>query len=73
MGITQLGSLAQAAAHFAAVNIDLHHIEHAVIVEACKMVQKAAKEVMGTDGYNWAALSQIRRRRCPACCWRAES
>jgi hypothetical protein len=32
MGITSLGSLAQAAAHFAAINIDLKYIEHAIII-----------------------------------------
>jgi hypothetical protein len=65
MGITSLGSLAQAAAHFAAINIDLKYIEHAIIVEACKMIQKAAKEVMGTDGYNWPALSPNTKKTMP--------
>jgi hypothetical protein len=65
MGMASFGSLLQAAAHFAAVNIDLKHIEHAVIVEACKMVQKAAKEVMGTDGYNWPALSPNTKKTMP--------
>jgi hypothetical protein len=29
------------------------------------MVQKAAKEVMGTDGYNWPALSSNTKRTMP--------
>jgi hypothetical protein len=65
MGIMSLGSLAQAAAHFAEINLDMKHVEHAIIVRACEMVAKAAKEVMGTDGYNWPALSPETQKTRP--------
>jgi hypothetical protein len=67
MGITSLGfPLAQAAAHFSAVNIDMKHIEYAIIVsKSLRDVAKAAKEVMGTDGYNWPALSPETKKTQP--------
>src|ERR1700729_1538553 len=65
MGITSLGSLAQAAAHFTILNAEMKHIEHAVIVRACEMVAQRAKDVLGTDGYNWPALSPNTKKTQP--------
>jgi hypothetical protein len=65
MGVMSLGSLAQAAAHFTILNAEIKHAEHAIIVEACKMVAKRAKQVMGTDGYNWPALSPNTKKTQP--------
>jgi hypothetical protein len=65
MGVLSLGNLAQAAAHFSAVEIDLKHIEHAIVSEACRMVAAEAKRVLGTDGYNWAPLSPSTKKTQP--------
>jgi hypothetical protein len=65
MGITSLGSLVQAAAHFAVLEMEMKHVEHAIIVEACKMVAKRAKNVLGTDGYNRPALSPNTKKTQP--------
>jgi hypothetical protein len=65
MGIMSLGSLAQAAAHFALINVELKHVEHAIIARACAMVAKAAKEILGTEGYNWPALSPETKKTQP--------
>src|SRR5450432_2515129 len=50
-------SLAAAALHFNSMRKDLDRAEHEIIRRACVMVWTEARRVLGTDGYNWPALS----------------
>jgi phage gpG-like protein len=50
-------SLATAALHFHELKKDMDEIGPAIIARACQMVCDEAKRVLGTEGYNWPALS----------------
>jgi hypothetical protein len=54
--MSQLMSLLQASAKFALVSAQMEAVSHAVIEEACRMVAKEARRVLGTYDYGWPSL-----------------
>lgn len=55
--MSKLFTLLEFAAHLHQVDRNLHEVGPAIIRKACQMVCDEAKRVLGTDGYNWPALS----------------
>ena len=53
-----LMTLAEAAAKFAAVAIEVNLAEHAIVEQACKMISDTAKDALGTYIFGWAPLAE---------------
>jgi HK97 gp10 family phage protein len=47
------------------IDHDMKEAEHAIVAKACEMVATEAKRVLGTDGYNWPALSEHTKKTQP--------
>lgn len=43
----------------------IEHAKHAALTKAAKIVQKEARSVLGTDGYDWPALSPYTHKTMP--------
>src|ERR1700722_20287131 len=50
--------LAEFALHLKEIERDMHEASKLIVRQACQMVAAEAKRVLGTDGYNWAPLSE---------------
>jgi phage gpG-like protein len=58
-------SLVEFAAFATARAIEMHKAGHGALEEAAKIVEVEAKSVLGTDGYNWPALSPNTKKTMP--------
>jgi len=50
-------SLLGFATFAAAMSVRIDHAKHHALEEGAKIIEKEAKRVLGTDGYNWTPLS----------------
>jgi hypothetical protein len=53
----KLLTLLEASAKFAIVSRDMEAVSHAIVEEACRMVAKEARRVLGTYDYGWPKLA----------------
>jgi HK97 gp10 family phage protein len=57
--------LAEFALHLKQIERDMEEASRLIIRQACVMVATEAKRVLGTDGYNWAPLSEHTKKTQP--------
>ena len=55
--MTGVMSIAEFIVKTKTIQMELEIVGHAVIARACEMICAEAKRVLGTDGYDWPALS----------------
>jgi phage gpG-like protein len=58
-------NILEAVAAFENMKHEIDEAETEIIEEACKMVCEEAKAVLGTDGYDWPALSPETKKTQP--------
>jgi hypothetical protein len=57
--------LAEFALHLKQIEHDMKEASRLIVRQACVMVAAEAKRVIGTDGYNWPALSEHTKKTQP--------
>jgi phage gpG-like protein len=63
--LTGLFSILGFVEHLREIEHDMKEAEAAIVRQACIMVATEAKRVLGTDGYNWPALSEHTKKTQP--------
>ena len=52
-------------AHLGTIEKEMHEASHLIVRRACQMIATEAKRVLGTEGYNWPALSEHTKKTQP--------
>jgi HK97 gp10 family phage protein len=65
MPTSGLWGLGEFALHLKVIEREMHEANRLIVRRACQMVAAEAKRVLGTDGYNWAPLSEHTKKTQP--------
>jgi HK97 gp10 family phage protein len=65
MPVNGIFGLAEFALHLKEIERDMKEASRLIVRQACIMVATEAKRVLGTDGYNWPALSEHTKKTQP--------
>src|ERR1700730_12162172 len=55
--MTRTFSVLEFVAHLKVLDMEMKAVSHGVVARACELICAEAKRVLGTEGYDWPALS----------------